>query len=218
MKTLIVGAGGFGRELYWWLHSHADRIWAESFAGFLDDDLTALAPFSDYSPGVIGRIADYQPNAGDQFVLAIANPTTKLQIAESLEARGAKFATFVHSECITVSNARMGRGCVLCPRAGLSCDVTIGNFVTINCYSGVAHDARLDDGCTLSSYCDVMGGAQLGRGVFLASHACILPGVVIGNFAKVGAGSVTIRNVRPDTTVMGVPAARVAFEPKPSAS
>lgn len=91
-------------------------------------------------------------------------------------------------------------------QAGLTVDVTVGNFVTINRFSSAGHDVVIGDGCTLSCYCDVTGYARLGRGVFLGSHASVLPGVCIGDFAVIGAGSVVLRQVSPGKTVFGVPA------------
>ncbi len=42
-KLLIVGAGGFGRELYVWASQHPDCGRAWTLAGFLDDNADALA-------------------------------------------------------------------------------------------------------------------------------------------------------------------------------
>jgi sugar O-acyltransferase (sialic acid O-acetyltransferase NeuD family) len=215
-RILIVGAGGFAREVYWWMQSHADRCWANSFAGFLDDDRGALAGFTDYAPGIIDSISGYQPQPCDRLVMAIADPTTKLKLADNLRDRGAEFATFVHSNTIVVPNARIGYGSVLCPGSGLSCDTKIGEFVTMNTHSGIGHDGEAGDGCTLSAHTEVMGKAKLGRGVFMGSHASILPGVSVGDFAKIGANSVVIRNVRPGNTMMGVPASRLDFRSAPS--
>lgn len=215
-RILIVGAGGFGRELFWWLRSHDNPRWREGFAGFLDDNVHALDGFADYPPGVVDSISQYQPHGGDELVMAIANPAAKLRIADQLRKRGAVWATFVHSRTTVVPNARIGVGSVLCPLAGLSCDVRIGEFATLNCYAGVGHDGLLGDGCTLSAHAEVMGQAVVGTGVFLGSHASVLPGVRVGDFAKIGAGSVATRNVRPETTMVGVPAKRLDFPPAPA--
>jgi len=215
-RTLIVGAGGFAREIYWWMQSHTDRRWAQSFAGFLDDNRQALADFRDYAPGIVDSISGYQPQPGDQLVMAIADPVTKLKLAETLRSRGAEFAAFVHSNTIIVPNAKIGYGSVICPGAGLSCDTTIGEFVTMNAYAGVGHDGQVGDGCTMSAHTEVMGKAKLGRGVFMGSHASILPGVSVGDFAKIGANSLVIRNVRSGNTMMGVPASKLDFLSAPS--
>ncbi|WP_391560946.1 DapH/DapD/GlmU-related protein [Roseimaritima multifibrata] len=43
----------------------------------------------------------------------------------------------------------------------------------------------------------------MGDHVMIGCHACILGGIQIGNNAKIGAGAVVIRDVRPGGTVVG---------------
>lgn len=210
-RTLIVGAGGFGREVYWWMQSHSNSHWARSFAGFIDDDRHVLDPYPDYAPGVVHSITDYRPLHGDQLVMAIADPQTKLQLAESLKSRGCDFATFIHSSTTIAPNARIGCGCILCPGALVSCDTILGAFVTMNVYASVGHDSQLGDGCTMSGHADVMGNARLGRAVFMGSHASVLRGVSVGDLARIAANSLVIRKVHEATTMVGVPAKKLEF-------
>ena len=46
----------------------------------------------------------------------------------------------------------------------------------------------------------------LGDRVVVGSNACILGAIEIGDGARVGSGSVVVKNVPPDATVVGVPA------------
>lgn len=211
VRTLIVGAGGFGREIYWWMQSHSDPRWAASFAGFLDDDDQALQEFTSYAPGVVGSISGYVSRPDEQLVMAVADPAVKRKLADDLRMRGARFATFVHSSATVVPNAIIGPGCVLCPGSIVSCDTGIGEFVTMNVYACVGHDGRVGDWSTLSPHAQVMGNAKLGQGVFLGTHASILPGVSVGDFARIGANSLVIRQVRAGQTMIGVPATRLEF-------
>jgi serine O-acetyltransferase len=82
----------------------------------------------------------------------------------------------------------------------------------------VGETAEIGDGCTL--YQGVtLGGTSLSRGkrhptlgrnVVVGVGAAILGAIEIGDGARVGAGSVVVRDVPPDTTVVGVPAREVA--------
>jgi sugar O-acyltransferase (sialic acid O-acetyltransferase NeuD family) len=208
-RLLIVGAGGFGREvLAWALAVPADaRDW--EIGGFLDANTRALDPHPcDYR--IVGDPASYEPRPEDVFVPAIANPAIKLQLCRGLRARGAVFTTLVHPSVIIGPACRIGEGCVLCARVVLTTNVTLGDFVTINVGTGCGHDTVLGDGTTISSFADVTGAVRLGEGVFLGSHAVIFPRVEVGEFAVVGAGSAVLRKVPPRATVMGVPAKQVA--------
>ena len=69
----IVGAGGFGREVFDWMMETFDFIKEYSFAGFLDDNLQALDEFS-IEAKVAGKISDYQAGENDYLICAIGSP------------------------------------------------------------------------------------------------------------------------------------------------
>lgn len=204
MKNLvIVGAGGFGREV---LQLCADinkarQIWR--ILGFIDDNPRALDGYlCDYS--VIGTIDHWIPSANEEFALAVAKPSTKEAITRKLIARGAKFATIIHPNVTVGAYTRIGEGTVIYPAALIGPNASIGNFTSM--LSGVGHDALVDDYATVSSFCDICGHAHIGKRAFLGSHAVISPSLFVGDDAYVGAGSIVIRNVHAGKKVFGNPA------------
>lgn len=207
-RLLIVGAGGFGREvLAWALDTYTNRDGWE-IRGFLDDNPSALR---DLEPSyeIIDAPLTYTPQQNDYFVCAIGDPVQKLRLARAMQSRGAQFVTLIHPMAKVGTHCQIGVGCLLCPGVVLTTHVTLGDFVTLNLNTTVGHDAVLGHGTTLSAHCDVTGCATLGEGVFLGSHASVLPNKKVGEYAKIGAGSVVVRKVSPRTSVMGVPATRI---------
>lgn len=208
-RLLIVGAGGFGREMSHWVRQHPDHGVRWTFGGFLDDNAAALDGFSR-DPGVVGTIRDYAPSAGDLLVCALGLPRPKKAVVEALLARGAEFLTFVHPAATIGGHVTLGEGTVVCPGAVLSSDIRIGRFVTINLCATVCHDAHVGDYSTLSCHVDITGFCKVGEGVFLGSHAGMIPKAAVGDWALVGAGSMVMMPVPPGSTVMGVPAKRIS--------
>lgn len=211
-QFVIVGAGGFGREVYVWL-----RDWIEfstspeehKLSGFLDDSPAALERFPDMPP-IISSIDDYEHQDGVFLVCAIADPKNKKIISDKLLAKGAHFFSLVHPTAIVGTRVVIGDGVIICPNAILSTDLKIGDFVTINSASTIGHDASVGSYSTISGHCDVTGGVQLAEGVFMGSHAVVVPKVTVGAYAVIGASSVVIRKVASGSTVFGVPAKRIA--------
>jgi sugar O-acyltransferase (sialic acid O-acetyltransferase NeuD family) len=208
-RVIIVGAGGFGREmLQWTTDAIAGSDW--QIHGFLDANPDSLTRF-----GVVHRVladpTSYEPCPDDVFVCAVGNPLVKRDVVGRLLSRGAKFITVVHPTAIVGARALVGEGCILCPGAVLTADVKIGQFVTVNAHATVGHDVEIGDWATLSGHADVTGGAVLGEGVFAGSHACVLPKVKVGAWASIGAGSAVVRRVRAGATVFGVPAREIGL-------
>lgn len=208
-RLLIVGAGGFGREVRGWVAQAGGALVECDKIAFLDKNPAALDGYSVDDP-IIGDPAMYAPQEGDLFICAVGDPATKLLLCRQLVARGARFVTLLHPSAVVGPRCSVGTGCIICPQVVLTADVTLGDFVTVNVCATIGHDARVGQGCTISGHSDVTGFAVLGEGVFLGSHASVLPGAKVEDYAVVGAGSVVIRRVPRYSTVVGVPA-RLVF-------
>jgi serine O-acetyltransferase len=92
----------------------------------------------------------------------------------------------------------------------------IGRRVVIDHGMGVVigETASVGDDCLLYKGV-VLGGTsldrsvrhpQIGKNVVIGSNACILGAITVGDHARIGSGSVVVREVPPEATVVGVPA------------
>ncbi|MFY0672419.1 MAG: acetyltransferase [Bacteroidia bacterium] len=208
MKDLIIiGAGGFSRELLQWIkHSNAvNPRW--NVLGFLDDDETALDGYA-CDKKIIGSISNWDVKESEFYVCSLGVPTLKKRIVEEFKNKGAKFATIIHPKAVISEFCHFGEGVIITANAKVSPNVTLGNFVTL-LGSGVGHDAEIGDYSTISGYCSVNGWCKVGEGAFIGSNAVIAPRKTIGDWAFVGMGSMVINNVKPNSKVMGNPAKRI---------
>jgi sugar O-acyltransferase (sialic acid O-acetyltransferase NeuD family) len=207
-QLFIIGAGGFGREVLEWALAMpaAGRDW--EVAGFLDSRSNILDGVS-LPVGIVGSPMDHVVRGEHRYVCALGDPRQRMEYSRQIRQRGGQFVSVVHPSVIVGRNCRIGQGCILCPHVILTADVTLGDLVVVNCYSIAGHDVTIGEGTTISPHCSITGYAQLGMGVFLGTHASILPKAVVHDFAVVGAGSVVLRRVPANTTVIGVPARTV---------
>ena len=199
-RVLVVGAGGFGREVRWWARDALAGSPAR-VVGYLDADASLG---TDELP-VLGDPATHAPRADESFVLAIGIPHVRRRVAESLLARGARFLTLIHPSAIVVPSARVASGAVVCPGAIVSDSAEIGPFGLLNYHASVAHDTVVGAYAVLSPYATLAGHARVGDDAFLGLHASVGPGRRVGDRSKVAANSCALADVPPDSLAYGVP-------------
>lgn len=198
-RILIVGAGGFGREVLLW----ASDAWpdhAAEIAGFLSADPALPVPLP-----ILGDPAAFLPAPGDGLLLAIGIPHVRRRVAEALLARDAKFLTLVHPTAVVAPSAAIGLGSILCPYSIASDAARLGRFTLMNYHSSLGHDASAGDFSVLSPYAALGGGATIADDVFLGLHASLGPGKRIGPRSKVSANSAALADAPADSLVFGVP-------------
>ena len=207
---LIIGAGGFGREVLQWVKDINKIKPTWNIVGFIDDNVNALEKLEcDYK--VVGTIKDWEPKENERFIMAIAHPKTKQEIAKSMKSKGAIFTSLIHPTAFISDVAKIGEGLVMYPHSLITVNTKIGDFVTMLSFDEVGHDAVIGNYCTISSYCDITGGVKLGERVFLGSHTTIIPKRRIGDDVYIGAGSVVISNLKSSIHVFGNPAVKIDF-------
>jgi sugar O-acyltransferase (sialic acid O-acetyltransferase NeuD family) len=205
---VIIGAGGFGREVLDVLEDVVEATGAFEVLGFLDDGVVAgdrLDRLARLGVRVLGG-SDRIP-AGAAHVVAIADPAARRRVATRADGMGSPSATVVHPAATISRHAILGPGCIIAAGARISTNVTLGCHVHVNVNSAIGHDSRLDDYVTLFGNVQVGGGVVVEAGATLGSGCTILPGVTIGAGAYVGAGATVVRDVEPGATVV-TPGAR----------
>jgi sugar O-acyltransferase (sialic acid O-acetyltransferase NeuD family) len=202
-RILVVGAGGFGREVAEW----ARQTWPDRsglVAGMLSEDDAALADTGCPLP-IVGRPSDFEPTAGDCLLLGIGIPRVRRRVAEALLARGGNFLTLMHPTAVIAATARIGAGVVICPHSVVSVDTRLGDFALLNYHTSLGHDAIVGDYSVLSPYATLGGSAAIGADVFLGLHATVGPRITVGDRVVISANSCALSHVPADSLVYGVP-------------
>ncbi|MDQ8013471.1 MAG: sialic acid O-acetyltransferase [Flavobacterium nitrogenifigens] len=211
MKNLIiVGARGFGREVYDLATQCAGFNIEYVVKGFLDDKSDALEGFSNY-PQILSSVEDYKIEENDVFVCAMGSVKWKKHYAELILAKGGKFINLIHPSTKLNTNAAIGTGLLVFMYANISNDCIIEDFVTIQGYVGLGHDTKICKWAHVSSYSFTGGFVVLEEEVTLNTRATVLPNIIVRKGATVGAASLVIKNVKENTTVFGIPAKKIEF-------
>jgi sugar O-acyltransferase (sialic acid O-acetyltransferase NeuD family) len=202
-RIIIVGAGGFGREVLQWAR-HAWPEHVHKLTGFVSADPTKLHGHAPSLP-IIGLPNDFELRPTDGFVLGIGIPRIRRVVAEQLEARGARFLTLIHPTAIVADTAVIGPGSVICPYAIVSDAVRLGRCVLVNYHASLGHDAEAGDYAVLSPYSSLGGSACVEEDTFLGLHASVAPGKRLAARSAISANSTALSDVPEECLVYGVP-------------
>lgn len=201
LDIIIVGAGGFGREVYQW---SKDAFGEDEYniKGFLSKDSSELDGFLIDAP-ILGHEDDYQIQESDRFVIAIGNVVIKKKVVEELRKKGAKFISLIHPTALVSSSVKIGEGVVVCPYSILTDSVVIEDYAMLNVYVYCGHDSKVGKYSILSPYSTLNGFANLEDEVFLATHSVVTGYKNVGKGSVVGANSLVLHDVDAQSKVLG---------------
>ena len=207
MKNLIiVGARGFGRQIYGQLEDIVGYNTEFVAKGFLDDASNALDNFPGFPP-ILSSVEDYVIQPDDVFIVALGDPKMRLLYADKIKQKGGTFISLISKYAYISKTVRhIGVGCMIDPFAAIATDTYIGDFVIIQSNAVIGHDSLIEDGACIDSQSFLGGFAHIKKGAYLATGAKLMPHVTVGEFANINACSLVVKDVPDAESVMGIPA------------
>ena len=202
VDAIIVGAGGFGKEIAFLLQQQNEYQWV----GFVDDRKSEQSDV--LGKPVIGKIADLlQVKTPMAVFLGIAAPTVKENIYEQLRQNPhLLFPNLFAPSALIGLNVQLGIGNILMPYTTYTADISIGDFNMINIGSTIGHDSIIGSYNAIFPNVNISGAVTLGDKNELGVGTKIIQERSIGDGNIIGAGSVVIRDIPHHSNWVGVPA------------
>lgn len=209
---VIVGAGGFGREVLWQWRENKKEQEEYNLKGFIDDyDKILGKEISGLS--VIGTTDDLLKEEREVSVLlAFGSARARRNAAEKLKQnKNLVFPNFISDRAILSNNVVLGEGCIICMSSIITVDIKIGDFFLSNLDCTIGHDCIIEDFVTLYPSVNVSGNVRIGTGTEIGTGTQIIQGKTIGKECIVGAGAVVNRDIPDYATAVGVPAKVIKY-------
>jgi sugar O-acyltransferase (sialic acid O-acetyltransferase NeuD family) len=205
-RLVIVGAGGFGREVLDIVAAVNATGPMFDFLGFVDDDENLNVELLRRRGAALLGAVDALAGIDARYVIGIGSPVARRSVDERIGAWRRLSLSITHPACTVASEVVIGPGAVLAAGARLSTNLQIGRHFHANPNATVGHDCVIGDWVTLSPGAHISGNVTLGDGVLIGTGATVIQGCSIGDWAVIGAGAVVVRDVEPGVTAAGVPA------------
>lgn len=210
-KIAIIGAGGFGREIKM-LIDQINRVTPSyQIVGFYDDD--SSLPSKINGVPFLGTL-DNLINSKESISLAmgIANPAVKSDIIDKLKGKDFQYPVLKHpSGIIGTDDVSIGEGTIICAGNIITCNISIGKFVTLNLSCTLGHDTIIQDYCSFMPTVNISGEVEIAEKVYVGTGAKIINQLEIGENTIIGAGAVVSKSLPPNCTAVGVPARPIKF-------
>lgn len=211
MKHLIIiGAGAFGREMFWHIQNSKGYGVEYDVKGYIADDYNSHnnEDFNLKRP-LLSSIDDYNIEKDDVFICAIGSTNAREKTINRILSRGGHFISVIHNTSLIHGTSKIGVGVFIGPYTVIGDNVELKDHVMLNTHSSIGHDAIIEEYTCIMSYVDITGCCHIGKKVYLASGCRMTPSSIIGDEAYVGIGSVILRHVKSKTKVFGNPARAV---------
>lgn len=209
MKDLIiVGARGFGRDVYDIALQCSGYKKEYRIKGFLDISKDALDAFHSYPP-ILDSYENYIVKDNDVFICAFGDVQSKKKCIQTIMGKRGSFISLIHPSAHIDKSAKIGTGCIVHQNATLCSGSIIGDFVLIQISTIVGHDVKIGNYSRVDSLAMCVGGVEIEDEVTIYTSAVINHNVTVRKGAFVGAGSFVIREVKESSSVHGNPATRL---------
>lgn len=208
-KLVIIGAGGFGREVQWLIERINEREAIWELLGYVDDGVEK-GTIVDGLP-VLGTIKELREREESLAVVcAVGASVTRQKILEQiLDNTKLEFPNLIDPSVQMSKRIDMGRGNIICAGNILTVDITMGDFNIVNLDCTVGHDVVFDSYITVYPSVNISGCVEIGEKVELGTGSQIIQGIHIVEDTIVGAGTVVVRNLAEAGTYVGVPAKKL---------
>ena len=198
MKKGIIGAGGFGREIYWSL-SLMERV---NTKFFVDDK------YWDGNDELVLPISQFDPNEYE-VVVAIANSKDRERIVNTLP-KNTKYFTHIHPTAqIHGLDVEIGEGSIICAGTIITTNVKIGKHAHLNLITTVGHDCVIGDYFTTAPGVQISGNENIGDRVYFGTRSCVKQKITICDDVIIGMNAGVVKNITEPGTYVGTPAKKL---------
>lgn len=208
IDLVIFGTGGHAREMHDLVMAVNQQKPVFNFLGFLDQSTNAKISDTTIVLGDHTWLSD-KPKV--RVAIAIGNSVSRLRVRNLIRSVCSnKFQTLIHPTACIGANCRIGDGSMISAGTVLTCGVTLGEHVIVNVRTSLSHEALVEDFVTVAPNATICGAVIVATGADIGAGATIIQQKKIGAWSIVGAGTVVIKDVADNVTVVGNPARQIS--------
>jgi len=206
----IIGSGGFAKEVYA-LTLQALKT-SNQFKGFIDiDPSKSIIKVGNLNLPVINQtdfLETVSPSEKIELYIGVGNPQIINKISKLFTSYN--FPNLIHPNVIYDSNlVELGIGNILTAGCILPADISIGSFNIFNLSTTLAHDIVIGNCNVFNPGVNVSGAVIIGSSNLFGTNSTVLQTLAISDNNVIGASALLTKNVKSNSTMVGIPARNV---------
>lgn len=197
MKNGIIGAGGFGREVF----ASMSKSEQENTVFFVDDSYfnggDNILPLSKFNT------AEYK------VIVAIGDPVHRRDLVNRLP-KDTMYFTHIHpSVQILGDDVEIGEGSIICAGSILTTNIKLGKHTHLNLQTTIGHDCTIGDFFTTAPGAKVSGNCTIENCVYVGTNASIKEKITICSFVTIGLNGGVVKDIKDSGVYVGVPVVKI---------
>ena len=206
MKDIvIIGSGGFAKEVAFLLEEVNKKNLVWNILGFVDNDKTIIN-------GKYAVVFDDRELLNIQteinVVFGIGDSTLIKKLSNRFENnKRIKFPNIIHPNVIgDFDRIEMGKGNIICASNVFTTDIVIGSFNIFNLNNTLGHDVVIGDYNIINPTCNISGGVVLSDEILCGTGSQILQYKKVKSRIIIGAGALVTKDLIESGIYVGSPA------------
>jgi sugar O-acyltransferase (sialic acid O-acetyltransferase NeuD family) len=195
MEKVLIGAGGFAREI----KAHMN---IPDMKCFVDDEY--------YSPNEnnIFPLSEFDEDKYE-VLIAIGNPLDRYDVSQKLP-KNTKYFKFIHPSALLLdSDIEIGNGSIVCANVIITTNVKIGKHAHINLQTTIGHDVVIGDFFTSAPGVKISGNCKIYDMVYIGTNASIKEKISIHSLSTIGLNAGVVKHIEQPGTYVGTPAKKI---------
>jgi sugar O-acyltransferase (sialic acid O-acetyltransferase NeuD family) len=195
MERVLVGAGGFAREVKAHLGDYLMKCFVDDSYWKENDD--NIYPLSSFDPSIY------------EALVVIGDPNARKNIVERLP-KSTKYFSFIHNSVQILGNdVFIEDGSIICAGCILTTNIKIGSHAHLNLHTTIGHDCEIGDYFTTAPGVKVSGNCKIQECVYIGTNASIKEKISINSFVTIGLNAGVVKNITEPGIYVGTPSKRI---------
>ena len=193
LEPIIIGAGGFAREVWTEVKKH----YGNEMKMYVDDQ---------YWVEGLYKISEFNSES-QSALIAVGSPDLKKELLSKLP-ENTTFWNYISPRAY-IGDLKIGTGNFICAGVIITTNVVIGNHVHLNLQTTVGHDSVIGDLTTTAPSVNISGNVNIGKSVYLGTQCCIREKILICDGVTIGMNATVISDITESGIYIGTPASKI---------